>query len=137
MRSKVLNLENVLRNMPQVEVPTSHYFAAGMYARVMELKQGYTIVGKVHKAEHFFILAKGVLAVTVDDKVTVMTAPVVVTSSPGVKRAGYAIEDCICINIHRTDNTDLDDIEDELIEPDPKALFDSSNKLKNKVEVLL
>lgn len=136
MRSKVLNLENVLRSMPQVELPTTHHFAGGMYARVMELKKGITIVGKVHKSEHFFILSKGILAVAVDDKVTVIKAPAVIVSGPGVKRAGHAIEDCVCINVHRSDKTDLDELEYELTEPDPLSMYDSANLLKNTVEAL-
>jgi quercetin dioxygenase-like cupin family protein len=134
MKSRVLALEEALRSLPPVELDTKHYFAQGMYCRALELKAGWTIVGKVHKAEHFFILAKGKLAVTVDDKVTVLEAPAVIVSGPGVKRAGHAIEDCVCLNIHRTDKIDLNEIEEELIEPDPLALYDASNRLK--VEVL-
>jgi quercetin dioxygenase-like cupin family protein len=134
MRSKVLALEDALRSLPQVELETKHYFAQGMYCRAMELKAGTSIVGKVHKSEHFFILAKGKLAVTVDEKVTVLESPAILVSGPGVKRAGHAIEDCLCLNIHRTDKVDLNEIEEELIEPDPMALFDARNQLK--VEVL-
>ncbi len=130
MRPKVLRLEEVLRAMPQVELDTKHFFAQGMYCRVLELKKGWTIVGKVHKAEHFFILARGRLAVTVGEEVQTLEAGAVVVSGPGVKRAGHALEDCVCINVHRTDNTDLDEIEAELIEPDNLALYASANKLK-------
>ena len=127
---KVLALEAALREMPQADLPTSHLFSGGMYARVMELKKGTTIVGKVHKREHFFILAAGTLAVTVDGEAAVMTAPQVLVGKPGVKRAGHALEDCTCINVHKTDYTDLDEIEAEQIEPDPLALFDSANRMK-------
>jgi quercetin dioxygenase-like cupin family protein len=136
LRAKVLALEDVLRAMPQMEVDTKHYFAAGMYCRAMELKKGYTIVGKVHKEEHFFILAKGKLAVTVGESVTVLESPAILVSQPGVKRAGHAIEDCLCLNIHRTDKTDLEEIEEELIEPDKNARYDAWNRIKHTQEVL-
>ena len=133
MRAKVLSLEQALRSLEPVELDTKHYFAQGMYCRALELKAGWTIVGKVHKAEHFFILAKGKLAVTVGDEVSILESGAVLVSGPGVKRAGHAIEDCLCINIHRTDKIDLDEIEEELIEPDELAVYDSGNRLKHKV----
>jgi hypothetical protein len=54
----------------------------------------------------------------------------VVESQPGTKRVTLAVTDAIGITIHKTDKTDLEEIETELIEPDDSALFDSSNKLK-------
>ena len=59
-----------------------------------------------------------------------MHAGDVIQSLPGTKRVTMAITDAIGITIHRTDKTDLDEIEAELIEPNDLALFDASNKLK-------
>jgi quercetin dioxygenase-like cupin family protein len=130
MRPKVLALEDVLRSIPQVDIETKHFFAQGMYIRMAEIKKGCTFVGKEHKAEHFFILVKGRLAVTVGDEVQTLEAGAVVVSGAGTKRAGHALEDCVFMNVHRTDLTDLDEIELELIEPDERALFDSANRIK-------
>ena len=38
---------------------------------------------------------------------------------------------------HKTDKTDLDEIEAELIEPEAISLFDSSNKLIDKAKLAL
>ena len=57
----------------------------------------------------------------------------IIESEPGTKRVTLAVVDSIGITVHRTDKTDLDEIEAELIEPDDLALFDSSNKLKQIV----
>jgi quercetin dioxygenase-like cupin family protein len=130
MRPKVLALEEALRNVPQVELDTKHYFASGMYLRALEIRAGVTIVGKVHKAEHFFVMLKGKLAVTVDEEVQVLEAGAIISSGPGTKRAVHALEDCLCITVHRTDKIDLDEIELEVIEPDIKALYNSGNRLK-------
>ena len=54
----------------------------------------------------------------------------VIESLPGTKRVTLAVEDSIGITFHKTDKTDLDEIEQELVEYDETALFDSDNKLK-------
>jgi hypothetical protein len=122
--------ETAMREMPQVEVETNHYFADGMYARELIRAAGTLIVGKVHKREHFYIVTKGAVQVAMGDDVKTYTAPAVIVSKPGTKRAVFALEDSVCMTIHRTDNTDLDLIEEELIEESPLSLFNAHNKLK-------
>jgi hypothetical protein len=121
-------LEDIMRTMPQIELQTDHYFADGMYARVLFRPAGTLIVGKVHKKEHFYIIAKGCVQVGKE----VYKAGTVIVSSPGTKRAVLALEDSICMTIHRTKKRKLEHIERQLIEPDKLALFDASNKLKVK-----
>ena len=119
--------------MEPADFPTEHFFVPGMYCRVMTMQAGVTFVGKVHKFEHFFILAKGEIVITVGDEVTRLKAPHVIASKGGVKRAGHVIENCMCITVHKTDKTDLDEIEKEVIEDDPRALYDARNQLKDEV----
>ncbi len=119
-------LEEAMREMPQVELETGHYFADGMYARVLKRPKGTLIVGKVHRREHFYIVTKGKVQVGKD----IYEAGTVIVSEPGTKRAVLALEDSICMTVHRTKKRNLEKIEAQLIEPDTKALFDSSNKLK-------
>ena len=128
--SKVMELQAVMRNMPQAELSTWHYFADGMYARVLERPAGTVIVGKIHKREHFYIVTKGKVRVVTDNGSNDYEAGAVVVSSPGTKRAVLALEDSICMTVHRTEKTVLDDIEEELIVPEEGALFDARNKLK-------
>jgi len=128
MRPKVLALEAQMREMPQVELQTSHWFADGMYCRVLERPAGTLIVGKVHKREHFYIVAKGRVQVVMDDGVQVLAAGTVLVSKPGTKRAVLALEDSICMTVHRTNKKNLTKIEKELIEDDPLALFDARNE---------
>jgi quercetin dioxygenase-like cupin family protein len=127
MRDNVLRLQEALSRLPQIEFETRHHFADGIYCREMLIPKGATLVGKIHKREHFFLLTKGVLRVTTDEGVVTLEAPAVLVASPGTKRAGYAIEDCVCINLHRTESRDLDVIEAECIEPEELRLFDARN----------
>jgi hypothetical protein len=128
--SAVLRLEEEVRKFPQDEfqkaIRTDHYFADGMYARVVFRPKGALIIGKVHKKEHFYIVAMGCVQVGKQ----VLPAGTILVSKPGTKRAVFALEDSICLTVHRTKKRNLDKIERQLIEPDKTALFDSSNKLK-------
>jgi mannose-6-phosphate isomerase-like protein (cupin superfamily) len=126
--TRVYRLQAAMQEMPQVELETFHHFADGMYCRVLPRKEGTLIVGKVHKREHFYIVAKGRVQVVTDDGTTVYDAGTVLVSQPGTKRAVLALEDSICMTVHRTKKRNLKAIERELIEPDATALFDSSNK---------
>ena len=131
MKSRVMALEETMRSMPQVaDMQTDHYFADGMYARKLSRKAGTLIVGKVHKKEHLYIVTKGSVRVTSDDEVRTLTAGDVIVSKPGTKRAVLALEDSVCMTVHRTDKKNVVKIEKELIESDPEALFDSNNQLK-------
>lgn len=116
--------------MPQVMLETEHYRIEGVYCRLVKRAAGVLIVGKVHRREHLYVLMSGRLHVTTDDGVEEIVAPHVVVSKPGTKRAVLALEDSVCMTIHRTDKVDLDEIEAELVEPDETALFDSHNQLR-------
>lgn len=115
--------------LPQATIPTLNHFADGVYVREMHCLADTTIVGKVHKREHFFMLAAGEMSLTGDGLAPRrVVAPFICVSAPGVKRVGYAHTDCVVINIHRTDSKNLEEIERELIEPDDTALFNARNE---------
>lgn len=132
-REQINRLQAEMAKMPQVELPTDHFFSNGMYARRMMAPAGTVIVGKAHKAAHFFIVASGVLAVTTDAGVQRVEAGEILCAQPGMKRVGVAITDVVVVNIHRSSETDLDALELELIEPEAEALFDARNKLKTEL----
>lgn len=119
-------LQNMMAQLPQVPLETFHYFADGMYARVLPRPAGTLIVGKVHKKEHFYIVCKGRIQIEHD----IYEAGTVLVSRPGTKRAVLALEDSICMTIHRTNKKNLEKMERELVEPDDTALFDARNNVK-------
>jgi len=128
-REQIEKLQSEMVKMPQAELDTEHYFSGGMYCRKLTRPAGTLIVGKVHLKDHFFLCAKGEIIVWTENGMKTLTAGDIIASKPGTKRVTYAKTDAIGITFHKTDKTDLDEIETELIEPDDIALFDSSNKL--------
>ena len=129
-REQVERLQAEMATMPQAELVTEHQFSPGMYMRKLYRPAGTLIVGKVHKEPHFFLCAKGEIIAWSESGMKRLQAGDVIESKPGTKRVTLAVTDAIGITIHRTDKTDLDEIEAELIEPDLTALFDARNNIK-------
>lgn len=127
---QIERLQHEMMQMPQAELETEHYFSGGMYCRKLIRPAGTLIVGKVHKKDHFFLCAKGQIIAWSENGMVTLNEGDVIASKAGTKRVTLAVTDAIGITFHKTNKTNLDKIEKELIEPDELALFDSSNKLK-------
>ena len=132
MRSRVETLQAEVSKHPQYEPPTEHIFHGGMYCRQVWRPAGCVIVGKVHKKEHFYMIVSGTVTVTTDDGVQTLTAPFLLCSKPGTKRAVYAETDALCMTFHRIDSDTVEDVESELVEDDPNSMFSVGNKVKNE-----
>jgi quercetin dioxygenase-like cupin family protein len=132
-RKQVEALQAAMSEMPQYEPPTEHFFHGGMYCRQVWRPEGCTIVGKVHKKEHFYVVVSGTICITTDDGVQTVTGPKVLLSRPGVKRAVYAVTNALCMTFHVVEATTIEDAENELVEADPNSMFLVGNKVKNEV----
>jgi len=129
-REQIDKLQSEMVQMPQAKLETEHYFFGGMYCRKLTRPAGTLIVGKVHKKDHFFLCAKGEIIAWSEGGMKHLYPGDVICSKPGTKRVTLAVTDAIGITFHKTNKTNLDKIEKELIEPDELALFDSNNQLK-------
>lgn len=102
-----------------------------MYCRSLFRLATTLIVGKVHKKEHFYIVACGTVMVTDgDNPAQTITGPHVIVSQPGTKRAVYALTDATCITVHRCEETDMAAIDRDLVDEDPYAMFLPGNEPK-------
>jgi len=109
-------LESAMKLMPQVDIETNHYFSDGLYARKIIIPEGVTLTGKIHKKETLNILVSGtLLVVSSTGAEKEIIGPSIFVSPPNTKKAGYAVTECIFINVHATEHTDLDKIENEVI----------------------
>lgn len=97
--------------------PLKHTFVDGLYIREMSMKKDHFAIGKLQKHEHLWVLLKGRLSVTTESGTGEYEAPCYVAAKPGEKKAVYALEDSIFVNIYpNPDNTkDLENIENKWI----------------------
>ena len=130
-KEQIQRLQVEVAKLPQAQVKTEHYFSDGMYCRSVFRSAGTLIVGKVHKKDHFFICTKGEIIAWTEKGMKTLTEGTIIECKSGTKRVTLATMDSIGTTVHRTDKTNLYDIEQELIEPDETALFDSGNNLKD------
>jgi hypothetical protein len=114
MRGKILALEETILKLPQIDIPIRHYFAPGLYLREMRMPAGAIITGKIHKTEHYCILSQGSVTLVTENGREQVSAPAVIHSTPGAKRAIHAHRDTVWVNVHHnpTDERDLDKIDD-------------------------
>jgi quercetin dioxygenase-like cupin family protein len=103
-----------------------------MYCRQVFRHADVTIVGKVHKKEHFYVVVFGTVMVTTDSGVEEITGPKVLCCRPGTKRAVHALTDALCMTFHIVNATTVEGAETELVEDDPTSMFTIGNKVKSK-----
>lgn len=133
MRKKVTALQAEVLAMPQYEPETKHYFHGGMYCREVYRDAGVLVIGKVHKREHFYVIASGVVLITDgDSEPTQVTGPAVIKSMPGNKRAVLSITPTTCMTFHATETTTVEAAEAEMVEDEPLSTYGLGNVLKAK-----
>lgn len=121
---QVRALQAALLELPQIESETEHHFADGLYIRKFRAKaapegMANVIVGQHHKHAHPVMLTKGEVTINTDKGMERIRAPHYWVSQPGAKRALVVHEDCEFVTVHITDETDVAQIEAELLIPDP------------------
>jgi hypothetical protein len=129
-KGPIWDLQKMMLKLPQLELPTEHFFADGMYLRHVWRPRDTLIVGRVHLKEHFLICALGHVGISDGRGQFELRSGDVRVSQPGTKRSTYALADSILITVHRVSSTDLEAIEAEISETDPASPFGVGNALK-------
>ncbi len=119
IREKVLRLEAALLQSDGevLELPVQHHFSRGVYGRQLFIPKGTVLVGKIHKFSQFNIVLTGDISVLTEKGVQRLKGGDMFVSAAGIKRAGFAHEDTVWLNIHGTNETDIDRLVEELISP--------------------
>jgi hypothetical protein len=115
-REKIFALQAALEKEPPYNPEPQHTFAPGAYARTLLLDKDSLVVGKIHKHAHINVISFGhVLVMTEGEGLLELHGPLVFTSTPGTKRAVYALEDTLWTTVHVTNETDLEKVENDVI----------------------
>jgi hypothetical protein len=120
------NIENAVATetdkskLQKIELEVKHYWSYGIYGRELFVPKGVMLVGKIHKYPNMNIIAKGDLSVLIEDEIKRVQAPYVFVAPAGSKRIAFAHEDTVWFMPHRTDEVDVDKIEEFFIADNEK-----------------
>ncbi len=95
--------------------PVKHTYADGLYIREIFMPRGEIVISKIHKIAHPFFLIKGKISVLSEEGEKLLQAPYYTITPAGTKRMLYTHTNAIVVTVHRTFETDLNKIEDEII----------------------
>lgn len=136
-KEQIAAFRHELSALPQVEPDTENYFipldGGFLYCRKVSRPANIATLGRVHKQEHFYIVAKGKIAVRGEHGTQTYFAGDVVISKPGTQRLVVSLEDAVTITMHKVSSMDMEQIEKELVEDDENSNFEPGNKLKQGV----
>jgi hypothetical protein len=76
---------------------------------------GAVVLGHRHKNEHMCALHRGKIALIIGDKRSIIEAPAIWTSDPG-RKVFLVLEEAVLQNIYATTETDIDRLEEQLVE---------------------
>jgi len=112
-------VEEEMLKLPQAPCPVRHHFGPGVYIREIFMAAGTFAVGHEWKKDHMNIFLKGKVHMIKDDGTTqIIEAPMIFTGKPG-RKIGMILEDLVWLNVIPTEETDIDTIEDQIIDKSP------------------
>jgi hypothetical protein len=120
------NLAVAVKNSPQVECKESHHFGPNIYIKEVTLPAGAVIIGKHHRHEHLCNMVSGrMIVVDSDGNRTELVAPMTFMAKSGRKIA-YIIETVVFQNIYSTSETDIQKLEDMIVDNSKDLLLEGN-----------
>jgi|TARA_R110000782_G_scaffold85655_2_gene166432 quercetin dioxygenase-like cupin family protein len=124
LRNKILDFQDAIMSLPEDKVffndtdncPVVNSFADGMHIREITIPKGIFAIGKIHLHEHVSFLLKGEMIIVDEESGRkIVKAPQTIISKPGIKRAVYAISDCVFTNVfsNPTNEKDITKLEEQ------------------------
>ena len=115
LEEAIISVEGTTGEVMHKANPVKHTFAGGCYIREIYNPAHELIVTKIHKKENPFFLMKGEMSILTEEGIQNIKAPYQGVTKPGTKRAIYTHEECVFITVHATENTTIEDVEEEVV----------------------
>ena len=93
------------------------------------MPSGTMVVGHVHKTEHFNIVLTGRAVVYCEGMTSKVEAPCMFKSGAGAQKVLYIQEDMRWMTVHPTQETDVERLEDMLVDKSVTCLQNESPEL--------
>jgi hypothetical protein len=117
----------LLENVPGADKGPDpvHLVVDGMYFRQLTIPAGLVVVSKRHAREHLCTISKGSATVFTEDGMTLVVGPYSFVSPAGCKRVLLVHEEIVWATVHRTEFTDIADIERDVLMDETLLLGDA------------
>ena len=126
--------EAALLGQPEFDCPVTHRFGPGVYIREVFMPKGAYVIGHRHKTTHLNVMLTGVIGLFNDDGTeTILHAPQTFVAQPGRKSA-FIYEDVVWQNIHATEETNVEKLEEMFLDMSPAYLEHHKVKRDNYSE---
>ena len=94
----------------------NHHFIGGVYCKSMRIPENHEVVSHAHHYDHMSVLTKGCVIVEADGVQETYWSPAVIEIKAGVHHSVTPVNgDAHWLCIHRTDCTDVEQVDDVLI----------------------
>jgi hypothetical protein len=138
MRQKICALERSMHDLDgaftNFDDWITHRFCNGIYAREIHIPGDTLVVAKIHNTEHFSVISQGSCLVLTEWGVEKLAAPMLFVSKRFTKRVVYTYAPTIWTTFHKTDKTDPNEIEEEVIAKDYAELEAAENEVLKQLE---
>ena len=126
LEQQIGNLYVTAKEYPQIQCKEKHHFGPNIYIKEVTMPAGSLIIGKHHRMEHLCNMMSGrMIVVDSDGNRAELIAPMTFMAKPGRKIA-YIIETVVFQNIYSTSETDIEKLENMLVD-NSKDLLEEGN----------
>lgn len=98
-RARLARLDAVILSLPQIHPGRHHHRAHDAVVIEAFIPKDSYVTGRIHKHRQVNVLLSGEISVLTEDGMVRASAPYIVESPPGTKRAAYTHEDSIWLTI--------------------------------------